>query len=237
MASVTVIFGGLEQKTLEHDKPRIDVGREPKCDIHIDNLGISREHCVFEQRGGAFLVLDLNSSNGTYVNGRKVTEHFLNHDDEIIIGKYMLKFKNASQAAQPDGKPDESAPVPDTLNTYVMDGPKIQQQLAKMRADKSGSTGAANVAAHAEAMPPAAKAPMNATARDYGKAMDPNVAPAKSGNHKIILILLALMFLFFLFVLGAVMLYVFYLHPRGIIFIDGQSLVLSDMVQQYFMAR
>lgn len=219
MASVTVIFGGLEQKTFELDKPRMVVGREPKCDVHIDNLGISREHCVFEQRGGAFLVLDLNSSNGTYVNGRKVTEHFLNHDDEIIIGKYMLKFKNASQVVKGDEKPAETAPVPDTLNTYVMDGPKIQQQLAKMRADKSGAAAAA-----VEAAPPPVKAPMNATARDYGKAMDPNTAPAKSGNQKLIIILLLLMFLFFLFVLGAVMLYVFYLHPRGIMFIVGQWL-------------
>ena len=58
------------------------VGREPSCDIHIDNLGISRNHCAFVTKGEAFLVQDLNSSNGTYVNGQKITERFLNDGDE-----------------------------------------------------------------------------------------------------------------------------------------------------------
>src|SRR5437764_3919791 len=136
MASVTVVFGGKEEKTYPLDKSRLVVGREPKCDIQIDNLGISREHCAFSQRGEAFLVQDLNSSNGTYVNGRKITEHFLNHDDEIVIGKYMLKFRNEAQAIDKP-KSEEAAAVPDTLNTYVMDGPKIQQQLEKMRKEKA----------------------------------------------------------------------------------------------------
>src|ERR1041384_6131571 len=120
MASVTVIFGGHEQKSYPIDKARVVVGREPKCEIHIDNLGISREHCAFSQRGDAYLVQDLNSSNGTYVNGRKITEHFLNNDDEIVIGKYMLKFKNEAQAVEKPKTAEEAggAAVPDTLNTY-----------------------------------------------------------------------------------------------------------------------
>src|SRR3982751_2435822 len=97
MAYVTVIFGGKEEKTYPLDKSRLVVGREPKCEIQIDNLGISREHCAFSQRGEAYLIQDLNSSNGTYVNGKKITEHFLNNDDEIIIGKYKLLFRNDQQ--------------------------------------------------------------------------------------------------------------------------------------------
>jgi pSer/pThr/pTyr-binding forkhead associated (FHA) protein len=203
MASVTVIFGGQEQKTYPLDKSRMVVGREPKCEIHIDNLGISREHCAFSQRGEAFLVQDLNSSNGTYVNGKKITEHFLNHDDEIIIGKYMLKFKNEAQDVLKEKKQEDSAPVPDTLNTYVMDGPKIQQQLAKMRSDKK-------VEGQLEAA--VAKPPMGVTARDYAKAMD--VAPEKKGGSagKIIIILLVLFFLFLLMAVAAAAVWYFYLR-------------------------
>ena len=47
MASVTVVFGGQEQKTYQLDKAKIVVGREPTCEIPIDNLGISRQHCAF----------------------------------------------------------------------------------------------------------------------------------------------------------------------------------------------
>src|SRR4051794_8016548 len=101
-ASVIVIFGGQEQKTYPLDKAELVVGREPTCDIPIDNLGISRQHCAFKTRGDAFVVADMNSSNGTFVNGKKITEHFLNNDDEVVIGKYTLKFKNESQAKAPD---------------------------------------------------------------------------------------------------------------------------------------
>ena len=144
MASVTVIFGGQEQQTFQLDKPKMVVGREPTCEIHIDNLGISRTHCAFVNKNDAFVVQDLGSSNGTYVNGRKVNEHFLNDADEVIIGKYTLKFKNEVQNKSAPAPEAGAAPaVPDTLNTYVMDGAKIQEQLAKMRATQGGGSAAA----------------------------------------------------------------------------------------------
>ncbi|HEY3323921.1 MAG TPA: FHA domain-containing protein [Planctomycetota bacterium] len=159
MASVTVIFAGQEQQTFELDKPKMVVGREPSCEIHIDNLGVSRNHCAFINRENTFVIQDLGSSNGTYVNGRKITEYYLNDADEIIIGKYTLRFKNAQQAATAAPVPSAAA-VPDTMNTYVMDGNKIQEQLAKMRGGPTPAPGAVLPAA-------------GATAKDYAKALDP----------------------------------------------------------------
>jgi len=192
MASVTVIFGGQEQKTHPLDKPRMVVGREPTCEIHIDNLGISRQHCEFVPRGEAFVVRDLGSSNGTYVNGRKITEHFLNDADEIIIGKYTLKFKNEAQVAKPSENASPAANVPDTLNTYVMDGAKIQEQLAKMRA-QGGPGGDATV-------------PAGATAKDYAKALDATPAASGGGSgSKTIIIFLAVMVLILLIVVALIL--------------------------------
>lgn len=194
MASVTVIFGGQEQKTHPLDKPRMVVGREPSCEIHIDNLGISRQHCEFVPRGEAFVVRDLGSSNGTYVNGRKITEHFLNDADEIIIGKYTLKFKNEAQIQQPvAADAGTTANVPDTLNTYVMDGAKIQEQLAKMRAQ--GGPGAGDGAV-----------PAGATAKDYAKALDATPAAAGGGGgSKTIIIFLAVMVVILLIVVALIL--------------------------------
>lgn len=194
MASVTVIFGGQEQKTHPLDKPRMVVGREPTCEIHIDNLGISRQHCEFVPRGEAFVVRDLGSSNGTYVNGRKITEHFLNDADEIIIGKYTLKFKNEAQVAQPAQNASPAANVPDTLNTYVMDGAKIQEQLAKMRAQGGPGGGDATV-------------PAGATAKDYAKALDatPAAGGGGGGGSKTIIIFLAVMVLILLIVVALIL--------------------------------
>ncbi len=205
MASVTVIFGGKEEKVYPLDSSRLVVGREPKCEIQIDNLGISREHCAFSQRGEAFLVQDLNSSNGTYVNGKKITEHFLNNDDEIIIGKYRLIFKNEAQKPLAEAPNPDLNSVPDTLNTYVMDGPKIQQQLEKMRAEKGGAP---------KLDPVVQKAAVGATARDYARAMDGGtdaaVAKSGSGTTKILIILLALLFLFLLLCAIGVSVYLYW---------------------------
>jgi predicted component of type VI protein secretion system len=179
-ATVTVIFGGQEQKTIPLDRPKLVVGREPTCEIHIDNLGISRQHCAFSARGDAFVVQDLGSSNGTFVNGRKITEHFLNDADEVVIGKYTLKFKNDAQAAPAAAaKPAAEAGVPDTLNTYVMDGAKIQEQLAKMRA---GGPGAGGAAAGSGSAAPAAPA-VGATAKDYAKALDPTAGQETASSE------------------------------------------------------
>jgi predicted component of type VI protein secretion system len=166
MASITIIFAGQEQKTYQLDKPRLVVGREASCDVHIDNLGISRNHCAFVNKGEAFVVQDLNSSNGTYVNGQKITERFLNDGDEIIIGKYTLKFKNEVQAAVGEEVPAAAGPeIPDTLNTYVMEGSKIKEQVARMRAAQA-----------ADGAPGAAATGM--TAKEFAKAMDPGHAAA-----------------------------------------------------------
>src|SRR5207245_245512 len=130
----------------------------------------------------SFVLQDLGSSNGTYVNGRKITEHFLNDADEVIIGKYTLRFKNEAQAVAAAAKtPESDTGVPDTLNTYVMDGAKIQEQLAKMRSGQSATVAAP--------MPGA-----GATAKDYAKALDPGqpAAVASGGDAKMKTVVIAL---------------------------------------------
>jgi len=170
VASVTVIFAGQEQKNHELVKPRIVVGREASCDIQIDNLGISRNHCAFVNKGEAFLVQDLNSSNGTYVNGLKITERFLNDGDEIIIGKYTLKFKNEAHSGEPPKEEGQAGPeIPDSLNTYVMEGGEVRAQVAKLRASQQSG---------AQATP--STPPVGATAKDYAQALDPGQAAAKA---------------------------------------------------------
>jgi len=160
MASVTIYFSGQEQGNFALDQPRMVVGRDEGCAIRIDNLGISREHCAIFARGPAFVVQDLGSSNGTFVNSKRITEHFLNDGDEIVIGvKYALRFRNEVQS-QPAAAVDRL--VPDTSNTYEMDAGKIQEQLAKMRAVQQASGGAV----------PGGPAP-GATAREYAQAMSP----------------------------------------------------------------
>lgn len=77
----------------------VSVGRSPRADIFLDDVTVSRKHAVFLRRDGKFLVKDLNSLNGTYVNMQQAEESQLNEGDEVRIGKYQLTFYPSRQGA------------------------------------------------------------------------------------------------------------------------------------------
>ena len=139
MAKISITFGGEQIGVYDLQMQATVIGRDPGCTIPIDNLGISRQHCQFIRRGDVYLVQDMNSANGTYVNGKRVGEHYLNNGDEIGIGKYTITFMNETQEGaqkRTHGIADAMAASAqmDTTNTYVMDGKNIQEQIAAMRA-------------------------------------------------------------------------------------------------------
>lgn len=74
------------------DRPRIVIGRRPDSDIHIDNLSISGQHAVIVTTDGTSVLEDLQSTNGTIVNGQPVEKHVLQHGDLIELGKYQLRY-------------------------------------------------------------------------------------------------------------------------------------------------
>ena len=76
------------------EKDRITIGRRPSNDIHIDNLAISGAHAAISHLGDEALLEDLDSTNGTLVNGKAIKKYVLHHGDLIELGKYQLKFVN-----------------------------------------------------------------------------------------------------------------------------------------------
>ena len=79
----------------EHFLPqgeRTTIGRSPDCDIFLDDVTVSRKHAVVLQRDGTFLVEDLGSLNGTFLNRRRIESGELADGDELQIGKYRLTF-------------------------------------------------------------------------------------------------------------------------------------------------
>ena len=92
MPKLILSMDGLVLKEISLVKERITIGRKPNNDIQIDNLAISGQHAqITTVLGDAFLE-DLNSTNGTYVNGQPVKKHALQANDVIELGKYRLKF-------------------------------------------------------------------------------------------------------------------------------------------------
>jgi len=79
-------------KTYSFTKDVIVIGRIPTADIFIDNTGISREHTQIERSiGGPYIVRDLESTNGTFLNNAQVNEATLKHNDVINLGKFFLR--------------------------------------------------------------------------------------------------------------------------------------------------
>lgn len=94
MPKVIVSFDGVV--VAEHTllKERTTLGRRPFNDIVIDNLAVSGEHLAFLMTQTEVFVEDLNSTNGTYVNGKVARKQSLNNGDLLEVGKYKIKFIN-----------------------------------------------------------------------------------------------------------------------------------------------
>lgn len=100
MPKIVLSMDGLVLKEIALDKSRISVGRKPHNDIQIDNLAISGEHAAITTILNDAFLEDLNSTNGTYVNGQSVKKCALKDGDIIELGKYRIKF--IKDAVQPD---------------------------------------------------------------------------------------------------------------------------------------
>jgi len=77
-------------------------GRHPESDIFLDDVTVSRRHAEFRQSSGGFVVRDVGSLNGTYVNRERIDNATLASGDEVQIGKYRLVlFLSGPSAAEP----------------------------------------------------------------------------------------------------------------------------------------
>jgi pSer/pThr/pTyr-binding forkhead associated (FHA) protein len=74
------------------DDDEVASGRHPDSDIFLDDVTVSRKHAVFRREGDTFVVRDVGSLNGTYVNRERIDEVALKTGDEVQIGKFRLVF-------------------------------------------------------------------------------------------------------------------------------------------------
>jgi predicted component of type VI protein secretion system len=72
--------------------PRLLIGRSEHNDLRIASRFISRHHALFVRHGKSTFLMDLNSTNGTFVNSRRVSNLMMKHDDVVLIGNHRIKF-------------------------------------------------------------------------------------------------------------------------------------------------
>ena len=85
--------GGISGEVFHLTQGAVTIGRDPSCDIFLDDVTVSREHATVSVSGAAVTLTDLVSLNGTYVNRRRIdSDEQLIDGDELQIGKFRLVF-------------------------------------------------------------------------------------------------------------------------------------------------
>ncbi|RZL37833.1 MAG: FHA domain-containing protein [Rubrivivax sp.] len=92
MGKLVVSLDGVVIKEVQITKDKTTLGRRPYNDIVIDNLAVSGEHAVLQMVGNDVFIEDLNSTNGTYINGKAIKKQLLADNDTVEIGKYKIKY-------------------------------------------------------------------------------------------------------------------------------------------------
>ncbi len=114
MAILTLVFGRDILGTHEIESGNLIIGRADDSDIVIDNLAVSRHHAIIEKNNGVFTINDLDSNNGTFVNGQRIDEPTtLNLGDEIGVGKHVLVFDSHSRRDRPGQALSTGGALPD----------------------------------------------------------------------------------------------------------------------------
>ena len=120
-----------KNKTLENFPVRkgysLTIGRKRNNDIIIENLAVSSHHAKIDSVGDEFVLIDLQSKNGSFVNEKLITSHWLKPGDVISIGKHALVFSYSEEEEWPDDGTDEIE------RTMVMDTSKYRAMVDKSK--------------------------------------------------------------------------------------------------------
>ncbi len=103
MAKLMVTRGGTTLGSWFIEDRRLVVGRAEGVDIRLEDAAVSKQHASIEVMGVDHILLDLESANGTSVNGTRVTRHLLRHGDTIDILGFALKYVDHKSVVSADG--------------------------------------------------------------------------------------------------------------------------------------
>jgi pSer/pThr/pTyr-binding forkhead associated (FHA) protein len=173
MARLILSLDGQTLAEYNMTKERYTVGRLPDNDIRIDNAAVSGHHSLLINILNDSFLEDLNSTNGTYVNGKLIKKHALQHGDVITVGHHQLRYVD-DQAQQ--------APEDEFEKTMVIQ-PSGQMEKQVAQAARVADAAASAAAAAAPSRPaPAAPAPAAAPRRGFSptttQEVEENAVPA-----------------------------------------------------------
>jgi pSer/pThr/pTyr-binding forkhead associated (FHA) protein len=140
MATLVLKYESKVIKEFPIQKSTVVIGRAPGNEIVIDNLAVSGSHARVCVEEGKFIVEDLNSLNGTFLNGQRIRKSPLKEGDQIAIGKHTLEYKEAGGLNILMMMPaDRSSQAARADQTVVLDTKQRRDFLAKATAIAEGA--------------------------------------------------------------------------------------------------
>ena len=158
-------------------KERYTIGRLPDNDVRVDNPAVSGHHSLIINILNDSFLEDLNSTNGTYVNGKLIKKHALQNGDVITIGHHQLRFADQQITDADQDEFEKTMVIPSGQQNAA------QLALAEKAADVAATADAAAGAATADAVA-AANAAANAAAAAAAVRLDPEQAAALDDEAK-----------------------------------------------------
>lgn len=171
MARLILSLDGSVMAEYNMNKERYTVGRLPDNDIRIDNPAVSGHHSLVINILNDSFLEDLNSTNGTYVNGKLIKKHALQHGDVVTVGHHQLRFIDTQSS---DSEPDEFE------KTMVI---TPGSAVAAIAAKKASAIAASAPPAPA---PKAAPTPVSTAAPPMTRPMPPPGSANATGEHSAI---------------------------------------------------
>ncbi len=119
----------------------LTIGRSESNDIVIDNLAVSANHARIESISASFIIKDLQSTNGTFVNEKLVSAHGLRNNDVILVGKHTLHFDRSDLDRQREA--DEADDVDE--KTRYLDTAEYRELINRAKGGSAGPTSSAAI--------------------------------------------------------------------------------------------
>ena len=143
MPQLTITTETGETSSLSLSTEIVTIGRRRDNSLCLPHLSVSGRHARIVDESGCLTLEDLGSTNGTLVNGRPVTKHFLLHSDDITIGKYQIRYsENYTSTPPPNKELENVTPLHSTQPIIDPDLEQIVSEVAALRVASGVKSGA-----------------------------------------------------------------------------------------------
>jgi predicted component of type VI protein secretion system len=121
MERLTIQRDGTVLHSVTLDKDVITIGRDSKAEIQLDDASVSRRHATLTKINSRFFVEDLGSTNGTFLNRKKISMHILKNGDQVMVGHFTLRFETDVDEDEEEGEELEKTVIfaPSKLTRHI----------------------------------------------------------------------------------------------------------------------